>query len=201
MMDANFQDIKEVEWNTWDFDYLNISAYGSGKKNLYGNSEDHIEHNTGARKMDYLPVDLTSVIQNLYEKTDSPRATLPSQNSVNNGREMDQLEKSSADGNADIDFDQFDWEFQNAAEIGEAENTGAYESDQGLANESTSYTLVDIYCRLKKESLALIVHHLAVLKVSICMMRTLDSLSFCANYKDNLMSEILLGSCSSRSNA
>lgn len=159
------KDIKEVEWNMWDFDDLNISAYANGKKNLYGNPEDHIEHNTGAGKMDYSPVTRSSIIQNLYEKTDSPRAALPSQNSVNNGQEVYQLGKSSADVNAVMDFDQFDWEFQNAAEIGEVEKIGAHESDQGHANESTSYTLVDVYCRLNEVSLSLIVHHLVVLKV------------------------------------
>ncbi|KAL0919274.1 hypothetical protein M5K25_011360 [Dendrobium thyrsiflorum] len=164
MMDAYFQDIKEVEWNMWNFDDLSISS-ANGKKNLYGSSEDHIEHNIGAGKMDYSPVALTSIIQAPYEKTDSPRARLPSLNPIGNGQEIDQLGKSSAHVNGDIDFNQMEWGSQNPAETGNAEKIVACESGQSLSSESTSCTLVDLYCRVKEESLSLIVHHLTVLKV------------------------------------
>ncbi|XP_020685258.1 uncharacterized protein LOC110101625 isoform X1 [Dendrobium catenatum] len=160
----NQEDTKEVEWNMWNFDDLNISS-ANGKKNLYGSSEDHIEHNIGAGKLDYSPVALTSIIQAPHEKTDSPRATVPSQNSIGNGQEIDQLGKSFAHVNGDIDFNQIEWGSQNTAETGNAEKIVAYESGQSLSSESTSYTLTDLYCRVKEESLSLIVHHLTVLKV------------------------------------
>ncbi|XP_020582650.1 uncharacterized protein LOC110026148 isoform X2 [Phalaenopsis equestris] len=159
------EDIKEIEWNMWDVDDLNISSYANGKENLNGISEDHTEHNTGAGKMDYSTIALAGIIQNLYEKTCSPRAVLPSQNTINNGEEIDQLGNSSAYVNGDIDFDQLDWQFQSTVETREAKLFGAYESGEGLANASTSYSLVDLYCRLKEESLSLIVHHLVTLKV------------------------------------
>ncbi|KAK8926466.1 hypothetical protein KSP39_PZI018073 [Platanthera zijinensis] len=168
------REVKEVKNNLWDIDGLNISAYVNGKNNPYGSSEDHMERGTGIGKMDDSHIALTGIIHSLSENADRPNATFPSQSSINDVQEIDQHDKSSASVNGDIDIDQSDWEFQNAAETAEAGNVAFQDSRQNLSSELTSYTFVEFYHRLKEESLRLVVHHLIILQVPALPGATLE---------------------------
>ncbi|KAK8949922.1 hypothetical protein KSP40_PGU007201 [Platanthera guangdongensis] len=152
--------VKEVKNNLWDIDGLNISACVNGKNNPYGSSEDHMERSTGIGKMDDSHIALTGITHSLSENADRPNATFPSQSSINDVQEIDQHDKSSASVNGDIDIDQSDWEFQNAAET--------------VSSELTSYTFVEFYHRLKEESLRLVVHHLIILQIPALPGATLE---------------------------
>lgn len=159
------KEVKEGTDNQWDIDGLNIFTYVNGKKNSNGSPEDHIEHSKGIGNMDDSPVALAGIIHNLYENADRSNVTLPSEIPINNVQGIDQNDNSHAHVNGDIDIDQSDWEFQNAPEIAEAGNVASHDSEKILSSESTSYTFVELYCRLKEESVRLVVHHLVVLKV------------------------------------
>ncbi|KAJ6790594.1 Uncharacterized protein M6B38_247085 [Iris pallida] len=116
---------------------------------------------------------LDDIISSLYNESDQSHPVLPTQIPTNGGSNIAVISPDSVSLNGDSYFDDSEWEFQKAPDSIEFQKApdsividpkSSRKIDENLSCGSPHIPSLDLYSRLKEESLFLIVHHLDDLK-------------------------------------
>lgn len=107
---------------------------------------------------------LDDIISSLYNESDQSHPVRPTQIPTNGGSNISVISPDSVSLNGDSYFDDSEWEFQKAPDSIVNDPNSSRKIDENLLCGSPQIPSLNLYSRLKEESLFLIVHHLDDLK-------------------------------------